>query len=359
MKRLLSILLLCLLPATAPAQTKIFALKMYPVSDWVQIGDIHSGGTGGAHALMREFTNAISSILESNRAADGSKWYVTDLISPGDCYVGESNTLTAGWVGIADMTNWLGIAKAAGVNVITSPGNHDSDQPGYVNIWSNHFPMSFFSNSNPAYVTSWTNGDTRAMVFARTNSGTKFLFITWPWFGPEDGYGTGGSTQDVITAYSPATNWARGIMRQYPNHKIINVMHYFLNREGSPDFFDREDHQGYNNIGPGLAAWWMLQYEPNSVLVMCGHQRFSAQTVAQLTCSDGHIMGAYKLNTQTFVSGTGGQIPDNAGTIVHYRFNPNNMTITARPFNALTRTWMTNRTDSVQFNITTPWNLRL
>lgn len=342
----LAILLLAQLPAWGEAA--MFARVHREPFDLIQLGDIHAGGGPGAFSQLNTFTNSINTIIGGNSTG---LWHAIAVVSPGDCFQMRADEDRGTNVTVAILTNQFWKLKAAGIPVFTCPGNHDCDAAGATNFWNDYFTTNFFE-SDSHFVMARTNDDMRDIVYAFTNSGVKLLLISWRWEGDDAGT-VFPNTNDVIAAYSPATAWANNLAQTYSNHLFIPVMHYFLNTAARPGFEDDPNSPaGYKNIGPGYEAWTdSLHGLHNSLMVICGHVRRTFYTIGELVCADGHIMRAFKWNTQAVGATFEPNFPPNSGVFVVYHFDPDSETVRARLYNSELQAFMTNSQSSAVSNV--------
>ncbi len=327
--------LLLLLAANAPAQTlnltkslpSLSSSQSSPAWSFVEISDLHAGS-----ALNSQFSNTVNTIL-----ANKDNWNVKLLISAGDMY--EQNTNVYSWTtdppfGLCgrSLTNQLWRLKAAGISVMAVPGNHDSDNTNEVNIiyWNDVFGTNFYA-SDPYWFSSRVANDTRTFALKFNVGNCKMLFIGLRWidnYNPAEAVNlpSFANTNETIAAYAGDVAWASNLARQFPDHHVIPVMHYFMDTNGQPNYKDLTSSPDtptsgpsangqYVCEGPGLSLWNALKSAPNLMAVLSGHVRQISQVTSFLTCDDGHVIPSVKFNTQGGLVGNEPLVQANNGAV--------------------------------------------
>ena len=308
------------LPSIASAQSS-------PAWSFLEISDLHAGS-----ALNLQFSNTVNTII-----ANKDNWNVKLVISAGDIY--EQNTNLFPWTTDTSttmcgksLTNQLWRLKAAGISVMAVPGNHDSDNTNQVSImyWNNVFGTNFYA-SDPYWFTNRIVNDTRTSALKFNVGSCKMLFIGLRWidnYNPADAahLPSFANTNETIAAYAGDVAWASNLARQFPDHHVVPVMHYFMDTNGQPNYKDLtaspdtpvsgpNANGQYVCEGPGLSAWNALKSAPNLMAVLSGHVRQISQVTSFLKCDDGHVIPSVKFNTQAGLVGGETSVQANNGAV--------------------------------------------
>lgn len=323
MKFLIALLLLAgVMQARAAA---LFRVTRAPFS-FAHIGDMHAG-TAGLDAAV--YSNSFQVMIDRR-----VEWNLKMIVTPGDCFEETGDhALTGYWR--TNMVQLLDTARLAGISVLPTPGNHESDTVGPI-WWTNVFPEAWFE-ADPAFHATKEPEDTRDVVMLQTNSGMKFAFIGERWLG-----GAGSivfpNEADVYTEYAEYNQWVTNVANQFSNHYVVHATHYMIDTNGQ--FSTASDLSSYVNLGPSTSVWTNhLQHAPNMLLGISGHTRLAMTTKLSVRASDGHLVTFVMLNTQT--PGRCGGHP-NGSAFKLYTFYPDDMRVHVQTYHSVLGRFMTN-----------------